>query len=66
MRKFYTAQDVEYSFARGETVIYINETDVVTSIAKEIADKKGISVKVVEYHVAQALKLFREKLKEFL
>jgi len=42
VRKFYTAQDVEYSFARGETVIYIGETDVVTSIAKEIADKKGI------------------------
>jgi RNA polymerase sigma-70 factor (ECF subfamily) len=33
---------------------------------QEIADKKGISVKVVEYHVTQALKLFREKLKEFL
>ena len=42
MRKFYTAQDVEHSFARGEAVIYINEADVVTSIAKEVADKKGI------------------------
>ncbi len=42
MKKFYTAQDVEYSFARGEAVIYIKEDDVVTSIAKENADKKGI------------------------
>ncbi len=33
---------------------------------KEIADKEGISVKVVEYHITQALKFFREKLKDFL
>jgi RNA polymerase sigma-70 factor (ECF subfamily) len=33
---------------------------------QEIAKKKGVSVKVVEYHVSQALKLFRNKLKDFL
>lgn len=32
----------------------------------EIAEKKGISVKVVEYHVTQALKLLKSKLKDFL
>ncbi|MEA4847975.1 MAG: aminotransferase class V-fold PLP-dependent enzyme [Clostridiaceae bacterium] len=54
MRKFYTAQDVEYSFARGETVIYISETDVVTSIAKEIADKKGIRFVVKDKQTASS------------
>jgi selenocysteine lyase/cysteine desulfurase len=54
VRKFYTAQDVEYSFARGETVIYINETDVVTSIAKEIADKKGIRFVVKDKQTASS------------
>ncbi|AGY52763.1 RNA Polymerase Sigma-24 Subunit ECF Subfamily [Bacteroidales bacterium CF] len=33
---------------------------------KEIADKNNLSVKVVEYHISQALKLFREKLKDFI
>lgn len=33
---------------------------------QEIAESKGISVKVVEYHITQALKIFRIKLKEFL
>lgn len=33
---------------------------------QEIAAKKGISVKTVEYHITQALKLFRERLKDFL
>jgi len=42
VRKFYTAKDVEYSLAKGEKVIYINEEDVVTSVAKEVADKKGV------------------------
>lgn len=33
---------------------------------QEIAEKKGISVKTVEYHITQSLKLFRERLKDFL
>jgi len=33
---------------------------------QEIANEKGVSVKVVEYHITQALKHFRIKLKEFL
>ncbi len=33
---------------------------------QEIATEKGISVKVVEYHITQALKHFKIKLKEFL
>lgn len=43
MKKFYTAQDVEFYASKGEKVINIGANDVVTSIAKEIADKKGIS-----------------------
>jgi len=33
---------------------------------KEIAEKRGISVKTVEYHITQALKHFKIKLKEFI
>ncbi|MGE4415292.1 MAG: RNA polymerase sigma-70 factor [Bacteroidales bacterium] len=33
---------------------------------KEIAENEGTSVKIVEYHITQALKIFREKLKDFL
>ena len=32
----------------------------------DISEKKGVSVKVVEYHVTQALKLLKSKLKDFL
>ncbi len=42
MKKFYTENDVERSFAQGELKIYINEDDVITSLAKETANKKGI------------------------
>lgn len=42
MKKFYTAQDVEYSLAKGEKTIFIKDGDVITSIAKETADKKGV------------------------
>jgi len=42
VRKFYTAQDVSFCASRGESVIVIERHDVVTSIAKEEADKKGI------------------------
>lgn len=33
---------------------------------KEIAEKENVSVKVVEYHITQALKFFRLKLKDFM
>lgn len=33
---------------------------------KEIAEKEKVSVKVVEYHITQALKFFRVKLKDFI
>lgn len=42
MRKFYTAQDVSYCASKGERVIVIERNDVITSVAKEAADKKGI------------------------
>lgn len=42
MKKFYTAADVNICASKGETVIYINPGDVVTSVAKEEAGKKGI------------------------
>ncbi|MCR3954646.1 MAG: aminotransferase class V-fold PLP-dependent enzyme [Gudongella sp.] len=43
MKKFYTAYDVEYALSRGEKIIYINEGDVITDIAKETAEKNGVS-----------------------
>ncbi len=46
MKKFYTAKDVEDCFSRGEKVIYINREDVLTSIAKETADRRGIKFSV--------------------
>ena len=42
MKKFYTAQDVEFAASKGENVIRVKKTDVVTSIAVETAQKKGI------------------------
>lgn len=42
MRRFYTAQDVSFCASKGETVILIEGGDVVTSVAKEAADRKGI------------------------
>lgn len=42
MRKFYTAQDVEYAASKGEKTITINKNDVITSIAAEEANKRNI------------------------
>ena len=42
MKKFYTAADVNFYASKGESVIYINPGDVVTSVAREEAEKKGI------------------------
>lgn len=48
MKKFYTAKDIEDCFSRGEKVLYINAEDVLTSIAKETADRRGIKYIVKE------------------
>jgi len=42
VKRFYTALDVENAASKGENTIVVNENDVVTSVAKEAADKKGI------------------------
>ena len=42
MRKFYTAQDIEYAVSRGENTIIINKEDVITSIAKETPNRKSV------------------------
>lgn len=42
MKRFYTALDVENAASKGEKVIVVGDNDVVTSIAKEAADKKGV------------------------
>jgi selenocysteine lyase/cysteine desulfurase len=42
VKKFFTGQDVEYYASKGESTIIVGENDVVTSIAKEVAEKKGI------------------------
>lgn len=42
MKKFFTAQDVQFHELKGETTIVMNKDDVVTSVAKELAEKKGI------------------------
>ena len=46
------------------TIFMLNRIQGMTY--QEIAERKGVSVKVVEYHITQALKLFRKRLKEFL
>lgn len=42
MRKFYTAQDVALCASQGENVIFIERGDVVTSVAREEADRRKI------------------------
>lgn len=42
MKKFYTAQDVELAYMRGETVIAVKPGDVITQVAREEADRKGV------------------------
>lgn len=43
MKKFYTGQDVELAASQGQKTINVGENDVITSIAKETAQKLGIS-----------------------
>lgn len=42
MKKFYTASDVEFYAARGERVIQVKPEDVITSVAREEAARRGI------------------------
>lgn len=42
MKKFYTAADVDFYASKGENTILMKPGDVVTSIAREEAQKKGI------------------------
>ena len=46
MKKFYTAADVNFYASKGESVIYIQPEDVVTSVAREEAEKKGIQFSI--------------------
>lgn len=61
MKKFFTAQDVEYSVAKGENIIFIKEGDVVTSIAKETADKKGVRFVVKDKAAASGEYAYQDK-----
>ncbi len=42
MRKFFTGEDVESAVIKGEKFIQISENDIVTSIAREVAERKGV------------------------
>lgn len=52
MRRFYTAQDVDYAASKGEKEIRISKEDVITSIAKEEAAKKNIKFVLREDSIA--------------
>lgn len=43
MKKFYTIQDVELAVSMGKSVIELSDGDVITSLAQEEANKKGIT-----------------------
>ncbi|MDP3386525.1 MAG: aminotransferase class V-fold PLP-dependent enzyme [Eubacteriales bacterium] len=55
MRRFYTAQDVDYAASKGEKEIRINKDDVITSIAKEEAAKKNIKFVIREDKIAASV-----------
>ena len=42
MKNFITAQDVEVAHQQGQRQLIISQFDVVTSVAQEVADRKGI------------------------
>lgn len=50
--------------ATSESTFRMSRMDGLTN--REIAEKKGISVKSVEYHIKISLRHFRKKLKEYL
>lgn len=43
MKKFFTGQDIEFAASQGQKTINVGENDVITAIAKETAEKLGIS-----------------------
>lgn len=44
MRRFITASDVELVYLTGQRTMYVDENDVVTSIAREMASKLGVKI----------------------
>lgn len=42
MKKFFTAQDVDYALYHGENLIYHDENDTITAAAMEYAQSKGV------------------------
>jgi len=42
VKKFYTAADVKYSASKGETRILVDSEDIITSVAKDEAERQGI------------------------
>lgn len=42
MKKFFTAQDVDFALYRDENVIYHDENDTITAAAREYAQSKGV------------------------
>ena len=45
-RKFYTAADIELLNARGIKELTVDENDVVLELAKEAAERNGITIKL--------------------
>lgn len=54
MKKFFTAQDVDYALYRGEKVIYHDENDTITEAAREYAQSKGVQFLVKDQTGQQA------------
>ncbi len=46
MRRFFTAEDVELAVSRNEKVIEVSENDVITSAAREEAQRKGVVFRI--------------------
>ena len=44
MRRFITAHDVEMASLAGKDTLYIDDEDVVTGIAREMAEKLGVTL----------------------
>ena len=44
MRRFITASDVEIIALTGQDTLYVDEDDVVTSVAREMAEKLGVTI----------------------
>jgi len=44
MRRFITASDIEIVSLTGQKTLYVDEDDVVTSVAREMAEKLGVTI----------------------